>query len=89
MGRAGKALKQTLETYKISQNRLALALGVDRSKVFRWFHEQIDPTAETVADIVKSLNEIDSAAAEMFVRLYLGNLVSDRDRTDSTANREE
>jgi hypothetical protein len=42
MGRAGKALKQALETYRISQNKLAVALSVDRSIVFRWFHEQTD-----------------------------------------------
>ncbi len=75
MGRAGKALKQTLETYDISQNRLAVALGVERNKVFRWFHEQVDPTAETVADIVKALNQVNPAAADTFIELYLGELV--------------
>jgi plasmid maintenance system antidote protein VapI len=76
MGRAGKALKQTLETCDISQNRLAMVLGIERNKVFRWFHEQVDPTAETVADIVKALNEINPAAANMFIHLYLGELVN-------------
>ena len=75
MGKAGKALKQTLETYDISQNRLAVALGVERNKVFRWFHEQVDPTAETVADIVKALNQVNPAAADTFIELYLGELV--------------
>lgn len=75
MGRAGQALKQTLEAYKISQNKLAVALGIERNKVFRWFHEKIDPTAETVADIVKALNTINPVAAEMFIELYLGDLV--------------
>lgn len=79
MGRAGQALKQTLNSYGISQNKLAVALGVERNKVFRWFHEQIDPTAETVADIVKALNEINPAAAEKFIELYLGDLVDDED----------
>lgn len=77
MGRAGQALKQTLNSYGISQNKLAVALGIERNKVFRWFHEQIDPTAETVADIVKALNKIDPAAAEKFVELYLGELIKD------------
>ncbi len=67
MGRAGKALKQTLEEHQISQNKLATTLGIGRAKVFRWFHEQIDPTAETVADIVKALNEIDPSAAQKFI----------------------
>ncbi len=79
MGRAGQALKQTLNSYGISQNKLAVALGVERNKVFRWFHEQIDPTAETVADIVKALSEINPAAAEKFVELYLGELINNED----------
>lgn len=82
MGRAGKALKQTLETYDISQNRLAVVLGVERNKVFRWFHEQVDPTAETVADIVKALNQVNPAAANTFIDLYLGELV-ERSRDES------
>lgn len=44
-----------------------------------WFHEQIDPMAETVADIVKALNEINLAAAEKFVELYLGELIKGED----------
>ncbi len=80
MGRAGQALKQTLNSYGISQNKLAVALGVERNKVFRWFHEQIDPTAETVADIVTALNQINPAAAEKFVELYLGELIKNEDK---------
>lgn len=79
MGRAGKALKQTLETYGISQNKLAVALSVERNKVFRWFHEQVDPTAETVADIVKALNDINPASAKKFIELYLCDLVDDQE----------
>lgn len=75
MGRAGHALRQVLETYNISQNKLATSLGVRRSVVFRWFHEQRDPTAETVADIVKALKTLDPQAAEAFVQLYLGDLL--------------
>ncbi|HAZ48020.1 MAG TPA: XRE family transcriptional regulator [Cyanobacteria bacterium UBA11369] len=81
MGKAGKALKQTLETYDISQNRLAVVLGVERNKVFRWFHEQVDPTAETVADIVKALNQVNPAAADAFIELYLGELVERREES--------
>ncbi|MBE9086741.1 MULTISPECIES: HNH endonuclease domain-containing protein [unclassified Tolypothrix] len=74
MGKAGQALKQVLESYNISQSQLATALGVERPIVFRWYHEKIDPTAETVADIVKALNKINQSAANDFIQVYLGNL---------------
>lgn len=67
MGRAGKALKKVLETYRITQNRLAVVMGTRRSNVGRWFHEQIDPTGDTIADIVTALKKIEPAAAEEFV----------------------
>ena len=76
MGRAGKALRYVLESYGISQNKLAIALGVKRYVVFRWFHEQTDPNAETVADIVRVLKNIEPSAAEEFVRLYLGEIIT-------------
>jgi len=50
-------------------------LGVRRSVVFRWFHEQRDPTAETVSEIVKALNSVHPEAAQEFVKLYLGELI--------------
>ena len=80
MGRAGQALKQALETYGISQNKLAVALGIERTVVNRWFHKRADPTAETVADIVKALKGIDRAAAEKFIELYLGKLLEDEEQ---------
>ncbi len=80
MGRAGQALKQTLTERSISQNQLAVMLGVRRSVVYRWFHEITDPTAETVADIVKALKELNPDAAEEFVRLYPGNLLQDEEQ---------
>jgi plasmid maintenance system antidote protein VapI len=40
MGKAGKALKQVLETYDISQNKLAVTMGISRANVNRWVHEQ-------------------------------------------------
>lgn len=83
MGRAGKALKQALGSYGISQNKLAVALGVERWMVFRWFHEQTDPTGETIVDIVKALKGIEPAAAEKFVELYLGELIKDEDESHS------
>lgn len=80
MGRAGKALKQTLETYKISQNKLAVVLNVDRAVVNRWFHEQVDPNAETVAEIVIALQKLEPIAAKIFIQLYLGDLLQKDER---------
>jgi len=77
MGKAGKALKTVLETYNISQNRLADALGIGRSNVYRWVNEIRDPTAETVIEVVKVLKEMEPAAAEEFVRLYIGDIIRD------------
>lgn len=80
MGRASKALKQVLESYDISQNSLAVAMGVKRTVVFRWFHETRDPTAETVVEIVVALKEINLKAAQEFVWLYLGELVQNEEK---------
>jgi transcriptional regulator with XRE-family HTH domain len=79
MGRAGKALRQVLETYGISQNKLAVTMGVERSAVFKWFHEERDPTAETVVDIVQALRSLDAEAAETFINLYLGKSTQGED----------
>lgn len=73
MAKAGDALRQTLEGHGISQNQLATALEVPRPTVFRWFHGQVDPTAETVVTIVDTLRGLDPGAADEFVRLYLGS----------------
>ena len=70
MGKAGKALKRVLEGYGISQNRLAVLMGVDRANVNRWVHEVRDPAAEVVFQIRQTLETIDPAAAEAFVRFY-------------------
>ncbi len=60
-----------------SQNKLAVALGVRGSVVYRWFHELIDPTGDTIAEIAKALQGLNPAAAEEFVRLYLGDFMQD------------
>ncbi|MEA5499191.1 HNH endonuclease domain-containing protein [Limnoraphis robusta Tam1] len=75
MGKAGEALKQTLESYKISQNQLATALNAKRPVINRWFHSQVDPTAETVVDILKALQNINPEASQEFVKLYLGDWI--------------
>ncbi|MGF1493663.1 MAG: helix-turn-helix domain-containing protein [Microcoleaceae cyanobacterium] len=73
MARAGKALKQVLETYGISQYQLAVAMGVDRSNVSRWVGEDRDPVAEAVFEIKQGLKSINPEAAKDFIRLYLGD----------------
>lgn len=73
MGHAGKALRQVLETYGISQNRLAVTMGIRRSNVNRWVNEETDPAAEAVIEIRNGLQTINPVAAEEFIRLYLGN----------------
>lgn len=71
MGKAGKALRQVLETYSISQNRLAVTMGISRSTVNQWVNEISDPLAEAVTEIVKALEQLNLNAAEDFINLYL------------------
>ena len=71
MGRADKALKQVLEKYGISQNQLALTMGIALANVSRWVSEDRDPLAEAAAEIKDALNKLDLAAAEEFAMLYL------------------
>lgn len=75
MGRAGKALNQVLRTFKVKQSKLAVALKIDRATVNRWVHEQVDPNAETVVEIVLALKSINFNAAEVFIKLYLIDLM--------------
>lgn len=79
MGRAGKALREVLESHSISQNKLAIALEVRPSVVFRWFHEQVDPNGETIVAIVLALKGMNPDAAHEFIRLYLGDLMQDEE----------
>ena len=71
MGRAGKALKQVLEKYAITQNRLAVAMATRRSNVNRWVNESRDPVAEALLEIRDGLKAINPDAAEEFIQLYL------------------
>ena len=71
MGRAGKALKQALITYGISQNQLAAAMGVGHANVSRWVNQVRDPGGETILEIREALGQINPAAAQEFIRLYL------------------
>jgi plasmid maintenance system antidote protein VapI len=72
MGKAGQALKQVLETYGISQNRLAVIMEIQRSNVHRWVNEATDPAADAVLEIRDALEKINPDAADEFIRLYLG-----------------
>ena len=73
MGKAGKALKQVLETYEISHYSLSVAMNVERNNVYRWVNEKRDPTAETVVEIVRALKSLNSEAAKAFMQSYLGD----------------
>ena len=76
MGGSSDARKTVLETYEISQNNLAVTMGVERGSVYRWFHGKRDPTAETVVEIVEALKVLNPEAAEKFVQLYLGDVLN-------------
>jgi transcriptional regulator with XRE-family HTH domain len=71
MGKAGKALKQILEIYGISQNQLAVSMGIARSSINGWVNETRSPTSDAILEIRKGLQKINSEAAEEFIRLYL------------------
>jgi plasmid maintenance system antidote protein VapI len=77
MGKAGQALKQVLETYDISQNRLAVTMGTRRGNVHRWVNEMADPSADAVLEIRDGLEKINPDAAEEFIRLYLAKSTQD------------
>jgi transcriptional regulator with XRE-family HTH domain len=79
MGRAGKALKRVLEDYDITQNRLAVVMGITRSSVHRWVYEIGDPVADAVIEIRNALQKINPEAAEEFIRLYLGETAEDEE----------
>ncbi|MBD2592988.1 helix-turn-helix transcriptional regulator [Nostoc spongiaeforme FACHB-130] len=78
MGKAGKALKQVLETYSISQNKLAVTMGTGRPNIHRWINEMTDPVADKLLEIRDALRKINPAAADEFIRLYLGDANDDQ-----------
>ena len=71
MGRAGKALKHVLTQYGISQNRLAVTMGVAGSTVNQWVNEVSDPLADSVPEIIKALDSLEPSAANVFLNMYL------------------
>jgi hypothetical protein len=52
-------------------------MGLKRSAVFKWVHEERDPTAGTVVGIVKALRSMNPKAAEAFIKMYLGDSTQD------------
>jgi plasmid maintenance system antidote protein VapI len=79
MGQVGKALRKVLETYGISQNKLAVTMGVDRASVNRWVHEQRDPAGDVIVEIKKALQRLNPDAAKDFVELFLGDSTKDEE----------
>ena len=71
MGKAGRVLKTVMQSYGISQGRLAAAMGIGASNVYRWANEVRDPNSETVLSIIQALEKINPDAAAEFKRLYM------------------
>ncbi len=71
MSKANDALRQTIEKHNISQSQLAEIMGIEGAIVSNWYHSQVDPRAETVAEIVRALKRIGTKVAEDFIRFYL------------------
>ena len=76
MGKAGRVLKTVMQGYGISQGKLAAAMGIGASNVYRWANEVRDPTSETVIAIIQALEGINPEAASEFKRLYIDNAES-------------
>lgn len=74
MGQAGKALKHVLETYGITQYKLAVTMGISRSNIHRWIYEVVDPAGDSILELRDALEQINPEAAEEFIQLYLGEV---------------
>lgn len=77
MGKAGNALRTVLTRHGITQNRLAVTIGINRATLNHWFSESRDPTAEAIPKIVDALLVLNPVAAREFVELYLGRSLTD------------
>ncbi len=64
-----------LQQYNIAQNRLAVAMGINRATISHWFAETRDPTAESIPAIVDALEQLNPEAARAFVEAYLGRAI--------------
>ena len=77
MSQAGKALKQVLENYRISQNKLAIKMGINPSTISHWANKSRDPSASAIINILDGLKQINPEAAKDFVKLYLNESIED------------
>ena len=77
MGKAGYVLKQVLEQYSITQYQLAANLGINRTSVYRWCNGKIDPTGDTILEILRVLKAMNPKAAEAFVTQYISSELDD------------
>lgn len=73
MGKAGRVLKAVMQSYGISQGKLAAAMGIGSSNVYRWANEIRDPGSETVMSILEALEGLNPEAAAEFRKLYMGD----------------
>ncbi|HEY9628248.1 MAG TPA: helix-turn-helix transcriptional regulator [Coleofasciculaceae cyanobacterium] len=71
MGKAGRVLKTVMQSYGISQGKLAAAMGIGSSNVYRWANEIRDPGSETVMNILAALENLNPDAAAEFRKLYI------------------
>lgn len=71
MGKAGRVLKTVMQSYGISQGKLAAAMGIGASNVYRWANEIRDPGSETVMKILEALEKLNPDAATEFRQLYM------------------
>jgi transcriptional regulator with XRE-family HTH domain len=78
MGKAGKALKQVLEQYGITQNQLAVVMDISRSNVHRWVYEIGDPAGDSILEIRNALQQINPNAAETFTKLYWNDVAEEK-----------
>ena len=87
MRKAGRVLRDALNTYGIGQNKLAIAMGVRSSVVYRWFNEGIDPTGDTLVKMVVALKLLNIDAAREFVQRYLGEILEDEGEAEVEVDR--
>jgi transcriptional regulator with XRE-family HTH domain len=80
MPKAGNALRQVLEAYGISQNKLAVTMGIGRSTIHHWVNKSRDPGGDAIIEIRKGLQKLNPAAAEEFIRLYLDDSLEDEEQ---------
>ncbi|MEP0912478.1 helix-turn-helix domain-containing protein [Leptolyngbya sp. GB1-A1] len=60
-----------MQSYGISQGKLAAAMGIGASNVYRWANEIRDPGSETVMKILEALENLNPDAATEFRQLYM------------------